>query len=179
MPRKSRAYPCETAEFIEGVKVLQRTGGNLAALPRLHCRGRKYVLYFLMKRVSYLIEILVCDRSSVGFGEIIHSGNSQNVLIQAALIHYQFETIRPFSDRNGRIGRLLITLFLIERKLTDYGHSLFWRHCPFGWIFDNIRYSIAAIYGTPIPISPVLSLTDPTSFCLMGMPLLRFRVMNS
>lgn len=61
-----------------------------------------------MNGAMYLLEKLINDE---------RLWNSLDVLIQSALIHYYFETVHPFLDGNGRIGRLLIALFLMERKV--------------------------------------------------------------
>jgi len=50
----------------------------------------------------------------------INSDDEADPLVQIGVAHYQFEAIQPFLDGNGRIGRLLIPLFLYQRKLLDY-----------------------------------------------------------
>ena len=47
----------------------------------------------------------------------VHDEGRMPPLVRCALMHYEFETIHPFIDGNGRIGRLLIPLFLIEREV--------------------------------------------------------------
>lgn len=50
------------------------------------------------------------------FERFLHQGAEEfEVLVQCALFHVQFESIHPFLDGNGRLGRLLITLLLVER----------------------------------------------------------------
>ena len=44
----------------------------------------------------------------------------ENILLSAALAHYQFESIHPFTDGNGRMGRLLIMLILNKNKVLEY-----------------------------------------------------------
>lgn len=50
----------------------------------------------------------------------MHSEDVIDPLVQAAIVHYQFEAIHPFMDGNGRVGRLLVPLFLYEKSITAY-----------------------------------------------------------
>jgi len=50
----------------------------------------------------------------------LNSNEEKDKLVQIAIAHYQFEAIHPFLDGNGRVGRLLIPLFLYERKLLSH-----------------------------------------------------------
>jgi Fic family protein len=49
----------------------------------------------------------------------IHETNAVDPLIKLAVIHYQFEAIHPFSDGNGRTGRILCILYLLFKRLLD------------------------------------------------------------
>ncbi|MEO7983557.1 MAG: Fic family protein [Bacteroidota bacterium] len=58
------------------------------------------------------------NNALVDFERFIHD-NSLMPVLQAGLLHAQFETIHPFLDGNGRAGRLLITLFLFQRAILE------------------------------------------------------------
>lgn len=75
------------------------------------------------------------------FSELEHYINynkTQNVFVRAALIHYQFEAIHPFIDANGRIGRLLNTLYFLENGIIQKP-ILKWSEIL--WRYSNRYYS--------------------------------------
>jgi len=63
-------------------------------------------------------ETLIRDKLK-NLEEYIHEKDDIDPLIKLALIHYQFESIHPFSDGNGRTGRIMNILFLVLKKLLE------------------------------------------------------------
>ncbi|MGN1158328.1 MAG: Fic family protein [Agathobacter sp.] len=61
-----------------------------------------------------------------------------NPLIKAAIIHSQFESIHPFEDGNGRVGRLLISLYLFKAKVIN---------CPFFYMSEAISQDKRVYYN--------------------------------
>ncbi len=57
------------------------------------------------------------DESLADWDDFIRNSRRLPPLVRCALMHYQFETIHPFFDGNGRVGRLLIILMLTEQQL--------------------------------------------------------------
>ena len=79
-----------------------------------------------------------------------NSDDGINPLIKAAMIHSQFESIHPFSDGNGRIGRVLISLYLYKAKVINF---------PFFYISEAINMD-KTIYYRMLTDSRNSSLTE-------------------
>lgn len=68
----------------------------------------------------------------------MNNNTSLNPLIKIGLVHYQFETIHPFLDGNGRIGRLLIPIWLINNKIIK---------CPLLYLSLYFKQNRTEYYG--------------------------------
>ena len=59
------------------------------------------------------------NRALDDFEKFIHTDDNYLPLVKAGMLHAQFETIHPFTDGNGRTGRMIVTMFLWHQKLLE------------------------------------------------------------
>ena len=102
---------CEVHRLLlDGVRGEEKRPGQVRAQAVLIGRSRDFdEARFIPPCHTELAPLL---RGLVAF---LQSERSLPIIVQLALMHYQFEAIHPFNDGNGRVGRLLITLMLCER----------------------------------------------------------------
>ena len=101
--------------FIKMVQTIVRNQAGIRVLPGTAILNTKTgeVLY-----TPPLGEGLIREKLR-NLEEYIHGSDDTDPLIKLAIIHYQFEAIHPFSDGNGRTGRIINSLFLVQKDLLD------------------------------------------------------------
>lgn len=80
-------------------------------------------------------------------------------LLRIAVIHYQFETIHPFLDGNGRVGRLMITLYLVEKEILKQ---------PILYLSDFFEKNRTLYYDNLMRVREKKDLTQWFKFFLVG-----------
>jgi Fic family protein len=111
MPLCLRLIRAIHERLLEGVRGGEKRPGEIRRCPVLIGRSGQSFLdaRFVPPHFSELDSLLR------RFETFLNVPGDVPVLVQVAIIHYQFETIHPFMDGNGRVGRLLTTLLLCER----------------------------------------------------------------
>jgi Fic family protein len=105
---------------LHGVLMQQVRGGKSALTPGEFRTSQNWIGGSNLQNARYVPPPVEEMKDALGKLEAyMHHDDTLPVLVKCALIHYQFETIHPFNDGNGRLGRLLITFFLVWRNVLD------------------------------------------------------------
>ena len=110
---QKQGYPIVFRVIARAHEVLMSSGDGDKASPGQY-RKQTVRVGYLVPPPTHKISDLMADLE-----RYINTDNSLAPLIKAGLAHVQFETIHPFLDGNGRIGRLLIVLMLIDAGLLN------------------------------------------------------------
>ena len=107
--------PLSTSTAIEVCRTIKDVELDIRRVPgtALANNARGKIIYTPPQGEALLRKLLA------NWEQFLHGPNEIDPLVRMAVGHYQFEAIHPFTDGNGRTGRILNLLFLVEQKLLD------------------------------------------------------------
>lgn len=106
--------PLSTNLFVEIVGMIKQGDLGIRAVPGTALKNEAGEVVY----TPPVGEALIRDKLG-NLEQFIHADDDIDPLIKMAVMHYQFEAIHPFPDGNGRTGRILNLLYLVDRKLLD------------------------------------------------------------
>ena len=105
--------PLSTNSFIKIVQTIKENGLSIRNAPGTTITGNKKTIYTPPEGEEIIRNLLK------NLEDFIHTEDDIDALIKLAIMHYQFEAIHPFFDGNGRTGRVINMLYIVEKGLLD------------------------------------------------------------
>lgn len=106
--------PLATNLFTDLVQIIKQNNAGIRNTPGTKISNNKDEVIYTPPEGEDIIRQKLANLES-----FIHEEDDIDPLIKLAIIHYQFEAIHPFSDGNGRVGRIINILYLVYQKLLD------------------------------------------------------------
>lgn len=112
--RELGTRPLSTNLFIDIVRIIKEVDFGVRRVPGTALKNASGEVVY----TPPVGESVIRDKLA-NLEQFIHAQDELDPLVKMAVMHYQFEAIHPFEDGNGRTGRILNLLYLVERGLLD------------------------------------------------------------
>ncbi|WP_029001514.1 Fic family protein [Azohydromonas australica] len=112
--RELKARPLTTNLFIDIVRIIKEVDFGVRRVPGTALKNAQGEVVY----TPPVGEAVIRDKLA-NLEQFIHARDDLDPLVKMAVMHYQFEAIHPFEDGNGRTGRILNLLYLVDQGLLD------------------------------------------------------------
>ena len=112
--RQIKSRPLASGMFIEIAQLIKETEFGIRRAPGTRIANSRQETIYTPPEGETVIRDKLRDLEN-----FMHGDDALDVLVKMALVHYQFEAIHPFPDGNGRTGRILNILYLVDRGLLN------------------------------------------------------------